>query len=116
MKIGDSTIVVTEANSGLGKALVDEALRRGANRIYAGALPPFVHSDRRITPLIRDPTSEAIAEGWRSNALKALSTTARCVRRINACQICARLELTIYGAARMMLSEERRSASIRLER
>jgi NAD(P)-dependent dehydrogenase (short-subunit alcohol dehydrogenase family) len=72
MKIGDSTIVVTGANSGLGKALVDEALRRGANWIYAGARPPFVHSDRRITPLIPDPTSGAIAEGWCSNALKAL--------------------------------------------
>src|SRR5215472_13170724 len=33
MKIADSTIVVTGANRGLGKALVDEALRRGAKRV-----------------------------------------------------------------------------------
>ena len=50
MKIGDSTIVVTEANSGVGKALVDEALRRGANRICAGARPPFVHSNPASLP------------------------------------------------------------------
>ena len=59
MKITDSTILVTGANRGLGKALVDEALRRGAKRIYAGARQPFVHADRRVTPLLLDVTNAA---------------------------------------------------------
>ncbi len=40
MEIADSTVLVTGANRGLGKALVDEALRRGAKLIYAGARQP----------------------------------------------------------------------------
>ena len=59
MKITDSTILVTGANRGLGKALVDEALSRGAKRIYAGARQPFVHADRRVTPLLLDVTNAA---------------------------------------------------------
>jgi len=59
MKIMDSTILVTGANRGLGKALVDEALRRGAKRIYAGARKPFVHADRRVLPLMLDVTNAA---------------------------------------------------------
>jgi NAD(P)-dependent dehydrogenase (short-subunit alcohol dehydrogenase family) len=59
MKIADSTILVTGANRGLGKALVDQALKRGAKRIYAGARQPFVHTDRRVTPLLLDVTSAA---------------------------------------------------------
>ena len=59
MKIADSTILVTGANRGLGKALVEEALRRGAKRIYAGARQPFAHADRRVTPLMLDITNAA---------------------------------------------------------
>src|SRR2546422_11342552 len=59
MKITDSTILVTGANRGLGKALVDEALRRGAKRIYAGARQRFVHADRRVAPLMLDVTNAA---------------------------------------------------------
>ena len=59
MKITDSTILVTGANRGLGRALVGEALRRGARRIYAGARQPFVHADRRVTPLMLDVTDAA---------------------------------------------------------
>jgi NAD(P)-dependent dehydrogenase (short-subunit alcohol dehydrogenase family) len=59
MKIADSTILVTGANRGIGKALVEEALSRGAKRVYAGARQPFDHSDRRITPLILDVTNGA---------------------------------------------------------
>jgi NAD(P)-dependent dehydrogenase (short-subunit alcohol dehydrogenase family) len=56
MKIADTTILVTGANRGLGKALVEEALRRGARRVYAGTRQPFAHADRRVTPLILDVT------------------------------------------------------------
>jgi NAD(P)-dependent dehydrogenase (short-subunit alcohol dehydrogenase family) len=57
MKIANSTILVTGANRGLGKALVEEALRRGAKRVYVGAHQPFVHADLRVTPLILDVTN-----------------------------------------------------------
>lgn len=59
MKIADSTFLVTGASRGLGKALVEEALRRGAKRVYAGARQPVVHADRRVTPLKLDITSAA---------------------------------------------------------
>jgi NAD(P)-dependent dehydrogenase (short-subunit alcohol dehydrogenase family) len=57
MKIADSTVLVTGANRGIGKALVEEALSRGAKRVYAGARQPFAHTDRRVTPIILDVTN-----------------------------------------------------------
>jgi NAD(P)-dependent dehydrogenase (short-subunit alcohol dehydrogenase family) len=59
MKIADSTILVTGANRGLGKALVQEALRRDAKRVYACARQSFAHADKRVTPLTLDVTSSA---------------------------------------------------------
>jgi NAD(P)-dependent dehydrogenase (short-subunit alcohol dehydrogenase family) len=59
MKIADSTILVTGANRGIGKALVEDALSRGAKRVYAGSRQPFAHADRRVTPLILDVTNAA---------------------------------------------------------
>lgn len=59
MKIADSTILVTGANRGIGKALIEEALSRGAKRVYAGARQPFAHADRRVTPVILDVTNAA---------------------------------------------------------
>src|SRR5246127_5106898 len=56
MKIADSTVLVTGANRGIGKALVEEALSRGAKRVYAGGRQPFAHTDRRVTPIILDVT------------------------------------------------------------
>ena len=37
MNIFDKTILVTGANRGVGRARVEEALRRGAKRVYARA-------------------------------------------------------------------------------
>ncbi|TJW11910.1 MAG: SDR family NAD(P)-dependent oxidoreductase [Mesorhizobium sp.] len=59
MKIADSTILVTGANRGIGRALVEEALGRGAKRIFAGTRKPMAHSDRRVTSLTVDVTSAA---------------------------------------------------------
>jgi NAD(P)-dependent dehydrogenase (short-subunit alcohol dehydrogenase family) len=57
MNIANKSFLITGANRGIGQALVDEALRRGAKRVYAGTRQPLVHSDRRVTPLILDVTN-----------------------------------------------------------
>jgi NAD(P)-dependent dehydrogenase (short-subunit alcohol dehydrogenase family) len=57
--IADSTILVTGANRGIGRALVTEALSRGARRVYAGTREPVAHADDRVTSLILNVTSAA---------------------------------------------------------
>jgi NAD(P)-dependent dehydrogenase (short-subunit alcohol dehydrogenase family) len=59
MTIEDKAVLVTGANRGIGKALVEEALARGARRVYAGTRQPPEHSDERVTPLILDVTNAA---------------------------------------------------------
>jgi NAD(P)-dependent dehydrogenase (short-subunit alcohol dehydrogenase family) len=51
------SVLITGANRGLGRALVEEALSRGAQRVYAAARRPLVHADPRVTPIILDVTS-----------------------------------------------------------
>jgi NAD(P)-dependent dehydrogenase (short-subunit alcohol dehydrogenase family) len=57
MTITNKAVLVTGANRGIGKALVEEALRRGAKRVYAGTRQPLSHLDGRVTPLNLDVTS-----------------------------------------------------------
>ena len=54
--IADRSVLVTGANRGIGQALVEEALRRGAKRVYAGTRQPLTHPDERVTPLTLDVT------------------------------------------------------------
>jgi NAD(P)-dependent dehydrogenase (short-subunit alcohol dehydrogenase family) len=59
MTIADRAVLVTGANRGIGQALVAEALRSGARRVYAGTRQPLAHPDGRVTPLALDITNAA---------------------------------------------------------
>lgn len=50
------TVLVTGASRGLGQALADQALARGAARVYAAARRPGKHPDPRVAPLRLDIT------------------------------------------------------------
>jgi NAD(P)-dependent dehydrogenase (short-subunit alcohol dehydrogenase family) len=60
--IEGKSILITGANRGLGHALVEEALGRGAGRVYAAARKPVDHDDPRVTPVILDVTNAADIE------------------------------------------------------
>lgn len=61
--IAGKAVLVTGANRGIGQALVEEALNRGAKRVYAGTRQPWAHSDGRVTPLTMDVTNAAQIQG-----------------------------------------------------
>lgn len=54
--VKDKVVLVTGANRGLGRGLVDEALRRGASRVYAGTWQPLVQRDDGVIALTLDVT------------------------------------------------------------
>jgi NAD(P)-dependent dehydrogenase (short-subunit alcohol dehydrogenase family) len=56
MQIEGSAILVTGANRGIGRALVEAALTTGAARVYAGTRIPFERADKRVVPLQIDVT------------------------------------------------------------
>jgi len=57
--IADKSVLVTGGNRGIGRALVAEALRRGASRVFVGTRKPVADSDARITPVPLDVTNAA---------------------------------------------------------
>jgi NAD(P)-dependent dehydrogenase (short-subunit alcohol dehydrogenase family) len=68
MEIAGRSVLVTGANRGLGRAIVDELLQRGASKIYAGVRDPNrplaeeTFSDGRVAPIRLDITRAADIE------------------------------------------------------
>lgn len=56
MNIQNKTILITGANRGIGRALVAEALRRGAKKVYAGTRGTLEITDVRVVPVTLDVT------------------------------------------------------------
>lgn len=57
MKLENKVVLVTGANRGIGRALVEEALHRGVRKVYAGTRRPMTHPDPRVINLALDVTN-----------------------------------------------------------
>jgi NAD(P)-dependent dehydrogenase (short-subunit alcohol dehydrogenase family) len=57
MNIENKTILITGATRGIGRALVEEALRRGVKKVYAGTRGALEITDNRVTPVTLDVTN-----------------------------------------------------------
>lgn len=74
MTVNDATLLVTGANRGLGRAIVEAALSRGARRVYATARDP-----QTLEPLLRQAEGRVVAlalDVTRDAQLQAAATQA----------------------------------------
>lgn len=55
--LSGAVVLVTGANGGLGRQLVEQALARGAAKVYATARSPREWNDSRVVPLALDVTN-----------------------------------------------------------
>jgi NAD(P)-dependent dehydrogenase (short-subunit alcohol dehydrogenase family) len=62
MNLVDRVVLVTGANGGLGRQFVNQALQRGASKVYAASRREVSWEDPRVVPLLLDVTDpEAVA-------------------------------------------------------
>jgi NAD(P)-dependent dehydrogenase (short-subunit alcohol dehydrogenase family) len=59
VNLANKSVLITGANRGIGRALVEEALRRGVKRLYAGTRDRLEIADGRVTPLTLDVTNSS---------------------------------------------------------